>query len=172
MLRVNAAPVGTAEQAAMDLAVSCSRPSRSGAAFGQTSRNPYVPLGARPKPDVRNPLKQRAHAPLPANRLDIRACHPASNEVTELLQERFRSPTFRLSRKAWEFWRDLRAIAIAAKGHFVPVLFCPYKMAKIACAWGGPSKHGLDLSGWGRKFARIFPPYTHDAYLHARTTTL
>jgi hypothetical protein len=39
----------------------------------------HIQLGRRPKPDVGNPLRQRAHAPVPASRLDMRACHPATN---------------------------------------------------------------------------------------------
>lgn len=35
------------------------------------------PLGATAKPDVGNLGSPQAHVPLPANRLDIRTCHPA-----------------------------------------------------------------------------------------------
>jgi len=41
------------------------------------SRRAYVLSGRRPKPDVGNLVKDQAHAPLPASRLDMRACHPA-----------------------------------------------------------------------------------------------
>lgn len=59
--------------------------------------SPQCPVRRRPKPDVGNPLRQRAHAPLPASRLDIRACHPATN-VTEVSQEGFPRPAHPLGR--------------------------------------------------------------------------
>ena len=39
---------------------------------------PMYLLGRRNQPGVGNLTHRQAHAPLPANRLDIRACHPAS----------------------------------------------------------------------------------------------
>jgi hypothetical protein len=53
---------------------------RSGRRLGLgLSRRAYVLSGRRPKPDVGNLVKEQAHAPLPASRLDMRACHPASD---------------------------------------------------------------------------------------------
>lgn len=39
---------------------------------------PYVPLGSDGRSRMLETYSAQAHAPLPANRLDIRACHPAS----------------------------------------------------------------------------------------------
>ena len=66
------------EQTARLLAGSCSRPSRlEGATIGLTLYRPYVPLGSDGQSRMLVTYSAQAHAPLPANRLDIRACHPA-----------------------------------------------------------------------------------------------
>jgi hypothetical protein len=62
-------------------------------------RRSYVLSGRRPKPDVGN-LQSQAHAPLPANRLDMRACHPASEVRRPSMTEGFPRPAFGLSPKA------------------------------------------------------------------------
>ena len=68
-------------------------PHSAAAIFGFNLARALCPLGARPKPDVRNPLKQRACMPLPASRLDIRMRHPAPmKSATEFASDEVPTP--------------------------------------------------------------------------------
>jgi hypothetical protein len=53
----------------------------------------HVCQGRRPKPDVGNLFDEQAHAPLPASRLDMRACHPASEIGDRVIEKGFPRPT-------------------------------------------------------------------------------
>lgn len=56
------------------------------------SRRALCPVGATAKAGCWKPVQGQAHAPLPASRLDIRACHPAAEAVTELPWRGFHAP--------------------------------------------------------------------------------
>ena len=70
----------------------CASPS-SGDAFSLGLSSHLCPLGATAKAGCSKPDRSKAHAPLPASRLDMRACHPASrNWMTEFFDRGFDAP--------------------------------------------------------------------------------